>query len=65
MPNSSKDVTTLASNDETEFRKKRDARKDAEKNGVKGRDLEQLKAAEKAAESKLPGGKSGGWGILG
>lgn len=55
----------LASNGEEALRRAREARKAAEKAGVKGRDLETLKAAEKAAEAKLPKGRSSGWGILG
>jgi len=55
----------MASNGEENLKAKREARVAAEKAGVKGNDLAKLKAAEKAAESELPKGKSSGWGILG
>jgi hypothetical protein len=54
------------SNQQDEYNRARDARSSAEKAGVKGKDLEVLKAAEAAREAELrsAGGKPGG-GILG
>ena len=54
----------MASNQVEEFRRARDAYDNARKNGVKGRDLDTLKAKKDAAEARCPRGSTSS-GIFG